>query len=383
MIWFLLKLLYTKWLNIIRWSNYPKIENISPLDNTGFVIHTALFLVNLEEKEWNKIDSEYIIKKILFDMLFSLILSDINSWTRNYIMDIDKQVLNKINNKVIEYILSMKWWEFLKNDIINIINAKNKELENDIILAARKYVWYSECLVNSKVFDFTYDKAMQELTMSLNKQKVKLNSLNILLKTDNYKNYLSHIRRLIHCKRWSWAKRNYAVSVMSHLVIVTFISYVLWNFENISWEKYNIYEMMLKSLYHDIPEAITWDIITPTKHSIKWFKEILEKVETQMLNDYFFVYINKNYKNQIQNYLLHPFDDYEWKLTKKSDIISALYEALIEKESWNPEFNSIYKKLKNMVKEFELNNKNYFLNQILSDFKKDYSNIDFSKNKDF
>ena len=34
---------------------------------------------------------------------------------------------------------------------------------------------------------------------------------------------------------------------------------------------------MLKSIYHDIPEAITGDIITPTKKSVEWFEEVLEK----------------------------------------------------------------------------------------------------------
>jgi putative hydrolase of HD superfamily len=166
---------------------------------------------------------------------------------------------------------------------------------------------------------------------------------------------------------------------MSHLVMVTFISYILWNYENQNGKNYSIYNMMMKSLYHDIPEAITWDIITPTKKSIEWFRETLEKVEKQMLNDSFFVYITDDYKNQIQDYMLNPFDDDEWILTKKSDIISAFFEAKIEADSWNPEFDNIYKRLKKTVAEFNLVSSDHFLKEILMDFEEDYSNIDFNK----
>jgi hypothetical protein len=58
-------------------------------------------------------------------------------------------------------------------------------------------------LVNSKVFVFTYDFILEDIEAYLNHEKDKLHSLKILLKNDNYKKYLSHIRRLSYCKRWS------------------------------------------------------------------------------------------------------------------------------------------------------------------------------------
>lgn len=377
MIWFLLKILYTRWLNITRWSNFPRIEDISPLDNSGYVIHIALFLSHLEEKHTNiKIDKEYIIKKILFELFQSLIISDINSWTRNYISSIDSKVLEKINKKVIKYILSFQWGDFIREDLKDVLYAKNKKIENDIIQVSKKYAWYNEALVNSKVYLFTYDLVLEEMNNFLDNHKKKLISLKILLENDDYKKYLSHIRRLSYCRRWLWTNRNYNVSVMSHLVLVTFISYILWNIENQNWWNYDIYKMILKSLYHDIPEAITWDIITPTKKSVDWFREILEKVELKMLNDYFFIYIDEEYREKIEKILLEPFEWIEWKLAKKADIISALYEAKVEKDSSNPEYDNIYKKLKKVVLDFNLISSDHFLKEILMDFEEDFSNIE-------
>lgn len=381
MIWILLKLIYTRGLSIKRWSNFPRIEDVTPLDNAWYVIHVALFLAYLEEKHGKKpVDKEYIIKRVMFDLFKSLVLSDINSWTRDYINKIDGEIMTKLEKRVEEYLFSFEWWEFIKEDMKKILWATDKKLENEIILASKKFAGYNECLVNSRVFLFTYDVAMDQIQDYFDKNKSKLHCLKQLVNNDDYKKYLGHIRRLSHCKRWSGRKRNYDVSVMSHLVMVTFISYVLWNLENIEWEaNYDVYKLMLRSLYHDIPEAITWDIITPTKKAIPWFRKVLEEVEKKMMNDYFFVYVWDDYKKMITDYMLEPFFWSEWELAKKADIISAMFEAKIERDTWNPEFNNIYRSIKKDVNDFSMISCDHFLKEIIMSFEEDYSDLDLGK----
>jgi 5'-deoxynucleotidase YfbR-like HD superfamily hydrolase len=96
---------------------------------------------------------------------------------------------------------------------------------------------------------------LKEINNNLEKDKIFLFSLNEILNNKDYEKYLSHIRRLSHSMRWSGIQRKYPISVMSHLIIVTFISYCLANIEGKNESE--VYEIMLKSVYHDIPEAIT------------------------------------------------------------------------------------------------------------------------------
>ena len=207
MIWTLLKLIFSRWLSIKRWSNFPRIEDITPLDNTWYVIHISLFLAYLEEKNGKKVDKNYIIKKVLFDLFKALVLSDINSGTRDYINEVDDSIMPKLEKKVEEYLFSFEGGDIIKQDIKEILSDNSKTLEDDIILAAKKFAWYNECLVNSRVFLFTYDVAMEQIKDYLEKNKKKLYSLWQLIKNDDYKKYLGHIRRLSHCKRWSWKNR--------------------------------------------------------------------------------------------------------------------------------------------------------------------------------
>lgn len=379
MVWFILKLMLTKGLTMKRWNNFPRIEDVSHLDNVWFVIHVALFLAYLEEKNGNKVDKEFLIKRILFNSLSPLILSDINSWTRDYIMDIDKDIFNRIEEKSFDFILSKDAPEDLKIDIRNTLNNKVNKLELLIIDSSKKYAWYRECLVNKKIFYQMYDVPLSQIELHLEKNRKELQSLDILLSNNKYIKYLAHIRRLSHSMRWSGQTRIFPISVMSHLAFITFISYILWTLENINWNKIDIKDLMLRSIYHDIPEAITWDIITPTKKAIEWFEEVLEKVEIKMMDDYIFSHVEPDYKKKVFDYMLKPFEWANWELAKQADILSAMFEAKVERNYWWKNYSEIYRNIKKKVNMFWTFSVDYMLKNWIDSFDEKIDNINLNE----
>ena len=368
MVWNILKLMLTRWLSMKRWNNFPRIEDVSHLDNVWFVMHVSLFLAYLEEKDWAKIDREFLLKRIIFNSFSGLILSDISSWTRDYILKINDTVFSEIENKAFDFLLSQDAPEYIKKDIKDVLNNKEKKLELFIIEASKKYAWYMECKINEKVFWDIYEVPLNQINLYLEDKRIDLKSLDILLKNDNYKKYLTHIRRLSHSMRWNQNKRIFPISVMSHLVVITFISYIIWKIENDSWANYDIQELMLRSVYHDIPEAITWDIITPTKKAVEWFEEVLEKVEIKMMDDYIFSYVDLEYKEEVFDYMLYPFDWELWKIAKHADILSALFEAKIERNFWWKIFGEIYRNIKKVVNKYWTKSVDYLLKNGIDSF---------------
>ncbi|MDP2395723.1 MAG: hypothetical protein Q8S84_01505 [bacterium] len=59
----------------------------------------------LEEKSGHKIDREFLVKRIIFNSFSRLILSDINSGTRDYILKVDDSIFDKLEKKSFDYIL--------------------------------------------------------------------------------------------------------------------------------------------------------------------------------------------------------------------------------------------------------------------------------------
>lgn len=250
----------------------------------------------------------------------------------------------------------------------NVFLDNEKKLELLIIKASRKYASFKECEINSKIYKEIYEVPYNWILKDINEIKKDLKSFDELLSNKDYEKYILNIRRLSHNMRWNKQKRNYSISVMSHIVIVTFLAYIVWILENKNWEKYNLLEMMLIWAHHDIWEAITWDLITPTKKAISWFEKVLIKVEENMLNDYLFSYVWKDYKKLFWTYILNPWETKEWKLVKFCDVLSALYEARIEVINGWSNFVEIYNWTKKKINSYDYKSLGYILKQVSDSF---------------
>jgi hypothetical protein len=132
-----------------------------------------------------------------------------------------------LEQKVYDYVLRLDAPDYIKVDIKSTINNTEKHLELSIIEASKTYAAYRECLVNRKVFEEMYDVPFKEIIKMLDIKRKELKSFDLLLENQNFEKYLSNIRKLSHSLRWNQQKRIFPISVMSHLVIITFISYII------------------------------------------------------------------------------------------------------------------------------------------------------------
>jgi len=345
------------------------VIDVKQMDNVGATLHTALFLAYLEEKQTKQeIDTLYLMKKTIFTSLADLILSDINSGTKAYIKKLDPKIFEELYGKAYEYFLHSEAPESLKEDFRNTMSEKNKPREDAIFLAAKKYIGYVEASTNARVFPEIYEVPLDDIKKDLVLFSGELESLKELLKTPDYEKYLAHLYRLSYSMRWNQYQRNAPISVMSHKVVVAYISYIIGMIGNDAGEENDIKNMLLRAIYHDVPEVITGDIITPTKKAVPWFVELLEKVEQAMMDDYLFGYITPEYKTFLSPFILHPF---EWELGEKvkyADVFSALIEAKIEDRAGNHFFHEKYQNILAHVSRIKHPGVEYLLKEILFHF---------------
>ena len=355
----------TRGLSMIRWNNFPRVVDVTQMDNVWATLHTALFLVQLEEDTYDRL---YIIKKIIFSSFSEFILSDINSGTKNTIKKLDSEMYEAVYSKAYRYFLKYDMPDTLKLDYEDIIFWETKSREDMLIYAAKKYVWYTEALPNARIFPEMYEIYMQEMDTELNMLSEKLSSLHELRNNQKYQKYLSHIYRLSFSMRWNQYNRNTPISVMSHTVIVVYLSYIISMLDPDTSDTL-VLEMLLRSLYHDVPEVITGDIISPTKKAVVWFADLLEKVESHMLEEYLFEYIDADYKETLKPYLLEPFHWMIWEKVKYADIFSAYLEAKIELH-YSQVFTLKEEYLRTLVQAMKHPWVEYLLREVLFEFEK-------------
>lgn len=365
----------TRWLSIVRWNNFPRVVDIKHLDNVGATLHTALFLAHFEQRNGAEIDSLHLIKKIIFSSLADLVLSDINSGTKSFIKRANPEMFETLYYQAFQYFLDQDAPLYLKKDFQDTLTRKDRAKEDMILTAAKKYVGLFEAKSNAQVYPFIYEVPLAELQKSLQEIGVELPSLEFLLRNESSQKYLSHMYRLVSALRWNMRQRLYPVSVMSHKVIVAYLVYIIGMTGNQQGEKDDILSLLYRAIYHDVPELITGDIVTPTKKAVPGFSELLEQVEKDMLEQYFFRYISPEYRAFLEPYILRPFSGEEGKKAKYADILSALFEAKIEAQKGSIIFEEIYQKIYSEVLHMNHSGVNFLLVSLSQGFMDQWDDI--------
>lgn len=368
MLWYYINLMF-RWISIYRWNNFPRIENVTETDNLAYVLHTIVIMkYMLEEKEKIKINLDFVFKKIILWSFVTFMLSDINSDLKQRIKQKNNIMYTKLELKVYNLILWINIPQRIKTDFENILQSDNTIFwtqfwfENKLIRFCKLRVAKQEALHNAMVYKNNYKKVIESMDEKLNNEEFAIFNKYM---TKNIENYLENIRRLQFAQRWNKMRRIYPISVMSHLFIVFFLCYLIWTLEELKSEK--ITELMLRGLYHDISEAITWDVVTPTKKAINWLEDLLVEIETDMVEESLLIYIKKfKFQKDIKKFILDSKEWEIWKLLKIADIFSALFEAKVESHN-NDEFLEIYRKTKKL-----LNSRDYTSVDYLMKFWVDY-----------
>ena len=348
MFWNLVNLAYRS-LNISRWNNYPRLLDYVESEHIALKLHIAYVITNILRQKWKKIDLVYIYKNIYWSSFFTFIYSDIKYDVKKILKEKKPLMYKKLRQNLWDFLCSLNLDEKIKYDIKSIIeehiqwNLFNQDykIEHDIINLTKAIETKLEINDNVKIYSLSYENIPEIIDNDIRhfSKKLWFTEMEIL------NSYLSYLIRLKFAYRWNRLKKMTLVSVLSHLFLVFNFSYFLWLLKWFSNEEME--EILNRSLLHDLPEALTWDVITPTKKSVQWFKEVLEEIENivvkEKLSSLFKDYV---FKDKFEEYVLYPFKWNIWKIAKYSDNLSAMFEA----KMWNNEdYFKIYKNIKNSL----------------------------------
>lgn len=185
--------------------------------------------------------------------------------------------------------------------------------------------------------------------------------------------FLLTLRNLEHINRYQTRKMLFPRSVAEHTTGVFYAGYVLGQWEErkfgnkIDWEK-----LSMKLMFHDVPESITGDILSPTKNYTKNMKEAIKETEKLIFEEKFIPIIPKSWRGELKEYMLHGKDDsIEGMILKASDLIDGIFEIRNElmytNEKYDDEFRTIIQRYLLKLSDINLESVKYFLKYPLQD----------------
>jgi putative hydrolase of HD superfamily len=138
--------------------------------------------------------------------------------------------------------------------------------------------------------------------------------------------FLNLVGQLRFQQRWAQTQRVPETSVAGHMLVVAVLSYMLTlGLDPCDKRKYNNF---FAGLFHDMPEVLTRDIISPVKNSAAEIADLIKKIEDKQMKEKLLPLLPESWRREISYFTENEFDD---KIVEDGEIINTSTEVINEK----------------------------------------------------
>ncbi len=147
--------------------------------------------------------------------------------------------------------------------------------------------------------------------------------------------FLSLIGKLRYQQRWAKAERMPQTFVMGHMLVVAILSYFVTLELKDPCPK-RLQNNFFTGLFHDLPEVLTRDIVSPVKNSVKGLDSLISEIEDEQMRKIIYPLLPPEWHRDIEYYTENEFDskvinDGDLEITT-TDIINEKYNE----DKYNP-----------------------------------------------
>ncbi len=350
--------------SIQRWNDLIRPFELVEMDKAGEKMVLAYIIGKFEENKGEKIDWHWMIYASLFDLLRKIALCDIKAPVQQMLkkefpeeyLRLNEWVLNQYSNLMDEKLFSeFSDYVYSKSGTKTIPDDLKKTVR--VYEAAHKFATIRELEMISAVNE---KERLADIKTELEEQiqpYLEFEGLQKLITHQKAFKFLLKIEQLRFQTRWNQTPRIPATSVLGHCFYVAIMTLLLGRESNPKMCRQRVINNFFSALFHDLPESVTRDIISPVKQATDDLPNIVKKIENEIVNkelvplmENFFVnqiiyYTSDEFSNRIQNemgiiqkvsydelnekYNDEKFQPIDGKLVRICDHLSALMEASI------------------------------------------------------
>ena len=350
--------------SIQRWNDLIRPFELVEMDKAGEKMVLAYIIGKFEENKGEKIDWHWMIYASLFDLLRKIALCDIKAPVQQMLkkefpeeyLRLNEWVLSQYSNLMDEKLFSeFSDYVYSKSGTKTIPDDLKKTVR--VYEAAHKFATIRELEMISVVNE---KERLADIKTELEEQiqpYLEFEGLQKLITHQKAFKFLLKIEQLRFQTRWNQTPRIPATSVLGHCFYVAIMTLLLGRESNPKMCRQRVINNFFSALFHDLPESVTRDIISPVKQATDDLPNIVKKIENEIVSkelvplmENFFVnqiiyYTSDEFSNRIQNemgiiqkvsydelnekYNDEKFQPIDGKLVRICDHLSALMEASI------------------------------------------------------
>lgn len=267
--------------SIQRWNDYPRMVELVELDKQAHKFVIAYFIAKMEKD----VNMTHLIEAGIFEFLRRVVVTDIRP-------DVFRNALQKKKKEINSWVIGKLKTSLADIDDGNFLQKFEEYLNDETTYQKERFIHKAASYLSTRwEFSIVYqtsqflndiesvkkavDEEIEDYYELIAVRKIALNK--------KLAKVIDLSGRLRFQKRWAQTPRIPETSVLGHMLTVAIFSY----FYSL---KVNACPKRLESnffcaLFHDLPEALTRDIISPVKYSVDDLSEIISEYEIAKIEE--------------------------------------------------------------------------------------------------
>lgn len=322
--------------NIQRWNDHIKAVELTEIDKQSHKAIIAYIIAKNEENKGKKINYNKLIEGMLFEILQRIELTDLRPNVYHKIMKEKGLELNKWVFKNLENMFEANNEEIKEKFKEYLFNSEYSKYEKKILSAAHYLAthWEFKHIYQLNSFLYGIDDTKKEIELEIEKH-YELEGVQKLILDKKIDGFVSICGQLRFQQRWAQSPRIPKTTVLGHMFFVAILS-LFCSHLNKSCEK-KFYNNFFTSLFHDLPEVLTRDIISPIKTSVDGLDLIIKECEEYEMEKKIYPLLPEYIKKEM---IFFTKDEFKNKIILENKLISDISEQDIlikyNKDIYNP-----------------------------------------------
>ena len=294
--------------SIQRWNDHVRPVELTELGKQAHKMVIAYVLGRLEESRGTKINWIYLIEGGLFEFLHRVILTDIKPPVFHQMMrqkgkELNEWVLSELDRDIsdIKGGFKTKFQQYFCGE-----ETADYHLERRILKAAHYLAtkWEFRIIYNMSPYLYGIEKTRAEIEDEIEDYYDLIGVQQLLLDKKIY-GFIDLCGQLRFQQRWAQSPRIPKTSVLDHMLIVALLSYLCSLEINACDTRF--YNNYFAGLFHDLPEVLTRDIVSPIKSSVVGLQDLIKEYEEIQIRERILPLLPETWHEEIHYFVEDEF----------------------------------------------------------------------------
>lgn len=283
---------------ISRWNDYPRMANLVELDKQAHKFIIAYLLAKQEDD----VNMQVVLEGGIFEFLSRVVVTDIRPDVYHEIIKQKKDEINAwVLSKIEPMVCDVDEGGFLQR--FQAYLQKNDFQKERLILKAASYLatkWEFNIVYQTSKFLNDIDEIKAKVDEEL-EDYYELVGVRKIALNQKLAKLIDLSGRLRFQKRWAQTPRIPETAVLGHMLVVAILSY-FYSLKVKACDK-RLQSNFYCALFHDLPESLTRDIISPVKYGIGGLHSLISEYEMKLIESKILPLIPASFKDEFA-YLL-------------------------------------------------------------------------------